>query len=218
TQSEARALTTSYIDDTVMPKIMTWSLGVQRELYHNATLEARYLGTRGISLPVQYRRNFISYFDAGGTPLPTYLSPSSIPSTFNGSTPMDTNFYNFAFGLDPSFSANIYQQYGFQGNVTADPPFGSSIYHGGSLNFTQRSRHGMTLNANYTYAHTIDNSTNEFFTSLLNPRRAQDTNHLGLDRANSDLDVRHKLAVAFTYELPKTNFGNGFTRALLNGY
>ncbi len=217
-QAAARALTTSYIDDTVMPKIMTWSLSVQHELYHNATLEARYLGTRGISLPVQYRRNKISYFDAGGTPLPTYLSGSSIPTTFSATTPTDTNFYNFVFELNPAFSDNIYQQYGFEGNVTADPPFGSSIYHGGSLNFTQRSRHGLTLSANYTYAHTIDNSTNEFFTSLLNPRRAQDTNRLGQDRASSDLDVRHKVAIAFTYELPKLRAGNGVLKALLNGY
>src|SRR6267378_943443 len=31
-QLAARSLTTSFIDDTVMPKILTWSLGVQREL------------------------------------------------------------------------------------------------------------------------------------------------------------------------------------------
>src|SRR5260370_15496825 len=39
TQAAARALTTSYIDDTVMPKILTWTLGVQQELYKNATIE-----------------------------------------------------------------------------------------------------------------------------------------------------------------------------------
>ena len=66
TQAQARGLTTSYIDDTVMPKIMTWSLGVQHELMRNTTIELRYLGTRGLELPVQLRRNHISYFDAGG--------------------------------------------------------------------------------------------------------------------------------------------------------
>jgi len=56
------------------------------------------------------------------------------------------------------------------------PAFGSSIYHAGSISFTQRSRMGSSFNANYTYSHTLDISTNEFFTSLLNPRRSQDTN------------------------------------------
>jgi hypothetical protein len=217
-QASARGLTTSYIDDTVMPKILTWTLGVQHEMYRNATLELRYLGTRGLELPVQYRRNRQTYFDAGGTALPTYLSTSSIPGTWSSSTVTDTNFYNFIFELDPAFSDNTYQQYGFNGNVTADPPLGNSIYHAGSVNFTQRSRHGLTFNTNYTYSHTIDTATNEFFTSLLNPRRAQDTNRLGDDRANSDLDVRHKFVLSLVYDLPKTSAENRFVKSLVNGF
>src|SRR5207249_5016926 len=71
---------------------------------------------------------------------------------------------------------------------------------------------------NYTYAHTIDNSTNEFFTSLLNPRRSEDTVRLGRDRANSDLDVRHKFALSASYEVPKVKNENVFARIFLNGY
>lgn len=150
-QAGARALTTSYIDDTVMPKILTWSLGVQHEVYHNASVEVRYLGTRGLSLPVQHRRNFESYFDGGGTPLPTFLQPSAVPATWTPSTSTDV-----AFNIS---NPNIYSQYGFQGNVTSDSPFGSSTYHAGPVSFIQRSRFGLTFNANYTYSHTLDDST-----------------------------------------------------------
>jgi Carboxypeptidase regulatory-like domain/TonB dependent receptor len=220
TQAGARALTTSFIDDTVMPKILTWSLGVQHEVARNTTVEVRYLGTRGLELPVQFRRNFRSFFDAGGTPLPTFFKASDIPATFTASTPTDTPFNNF----DP----NIYDKFpcippgpkpcGFNGNVTSDPPFGSSIYHAGSVSFTQRARHGLTFNANYTYAHTIDNSTNEFFTSLLNPRRAQDTSRINEDRGNSDLDVRHKFALSLTYQVPDVKSDNRFVKTLVNGF
>ena len=55
---------------------------MQHEMYRNATLEVRYVGTRGLELPVQFRRNFITYFDAGGARLPTYLNASSIPATY----------------------------------------------------------------------------------------------------------------------------------------
>ena len=209
-QADARGLTTSYIDDTVMPKILTWSLGVQREVARNATIEVRYLGTRGLELPVQFRRNFQSFFDAGGTPLPTYFNAADIPATWNGSTPTDTAIN--------SFNPNTYAQYGFQGNVTSDPPLGSSIYHAGSVNFTERARHGLTFNANYTYAHTIDNSTNEFFTSLLNPRRAQDTTQINQDRGNSDLDVRHKFALSLIYDVPKVKSESRLVNALVNGF
>jgi hypothetical protein len=233
TQAAARGLTTAYIDDTVMPKILTWSLGVQHEVARNSSIEVRYLGTRGLFLPVQYRRNFTSYFDAGGTALPTFLSASSIPSTWTSSTPTDVNYYTYAFNYfndcgtttPPTpiagFSSptpDIYQQYGFCGIVTSDPSKGSSIYHAGSINFTHRAGHGLTFNTNYTYAHTISDSDNEFHTSALNPRRAQDTNQLGQDRSNSDLDVRHKFALSLTYDLPKTPLENRFAKALLDGY
>jgi outer membrane receptor protein involved in Fe transport len=210
TVAGSRALTTSFIDDTVMPKILTWSLGVQHEFYRNSLFEVRYVGTRGISLPVQFRRNHISAFDAGITPLPTFFRASDVPATYNASTPDDTAFNNF--------NSNIYSAFGFKGNVTADPPAGSSIYHALSANFTQRSRFGLTFNTNYTYAHTIDNSTNEFFTSLLNPRRSEDTVSLRNDRADSDLDVRHKFALSAAYELPKVKTANVFARIFLNGY
>ena len=91
-------------------------------------------------------------------------------------------------------------------------------YHALSGVFRQRARHGLTFDASYTWSHTIDNGTNEFFTSLLNPRRAQDTNRLDEDRSNSDLDVRHKFSLSWIWEIPKTKTENGFMKALFNGY
>src|SRR5437870_786491 len=223
-QAEARALTTAFIDDTVMPKILTWSLGVQRELARNTTVEVRYLGTRGLSLPVQDRRNFHSGFDAGLAALPEYFRVQDVPATVSASAPTRAPWDAFttctpvAPPATPAPCNNIYFPFGFQANVTSDPPFGSSIYHAGSVNFTQRARHGLTFNANYTYAHTIDNSTNEFFTSLLNPRRAQDTNRINEDRGNSDLDVRHKFALSLTYQVPDVKSDNRFVKTLINGF
>ena len=52
TQAAARAATANLIPDHVAPKVMTWSLGVQHELFRNSSIEVRYVGTRGISLPV----------------------------------------------------------------------------------------------------------------------------------------------------------------------
>jgi hypothetical protein len=228
-QLTARELTSAHLPiKTELPKILTWSLGVQHQLYRNSMLELRYVGTRGLELPVQNRLNFITYFDAGGAPLPTYLNASAVPSTYTASTPSDTNFYLFEnnfFGntLNPvpgltQPSPDIYQQYGFLGYATEYSPLGSRIYHAASMSFTQNSRHGLTLNTNYTYSHTIDDATNEFHTSALNPRRAQDNFHLGADRANSDLDVPHKFALSLLYQLPQAKSLNAFARAALNGY
>jgi carboxypeptidase family protein/TonB-dependent receptor-like protein len=219
TQADARALTTSYIDDTVMPKILTWSLGVQHEIYRNASVEVRYLGTRGISLPVQYRRNKESGFDAGLTGLPEYFRASDVPATVDASAPTRAPWDRFgACTILAQACNNKYFPFGFTANVTSDPPFGSSVYHAGSVAFTQRSRMGLTFNANYTYAHTLDNSTNEFFTSLLNPRRAQDTNRIANDWSSSDLDVRHKMALSWTYQVPNLKSDSRLVKALVNGF
>jgi len=159
---------------------------------------------------VQFRRNRISAFDAGITPLPEYFRAQDVPATVTASAPTRAPF--------DAFNSNQYAQYGFTANVTSDPPFGSSIYHAGSVSFTQRSRMGLSFNANYTYSHTLDNSTNEFFTSLLNPRRAQDTNRLSNDWASSDLDVRHKLALSWTYQVPNVKSESRLVKTLVNGF
>ncbi|HKW34419.1 MAG TPA: TonB-dependent receptor [Candidatus Acidoferrum sp.] len=220
----ARALTTSYIDDTVMPKILTWSLGVQRELARNTTVEVRYLGTRGISLPVQDRRNHESGFDFGLAPLPEYFRSQDVPTTVTASAPTRAPWDAFIKctpvtpPATPAPCNNVYFPFGFTANVTSDPPFGSSIYHAGSVNFTQRARHGLTFNANYTYSHTLDNSTNEFFTSLLNPRRGQDTQQIHEDWGNSDLDVRHKAALSWSYQIPNIKSDSRWAKTLVNGF
>ncbi|HJT68885.1 MAG TPA: TonB-dependent receptor [Terriglobales bacterium] len=213
-QQEARALTTSFIDDTVMPKILTWSFGVQRQIYRDGLLEVRYLGTRGLELPVQFRRNFISAFDAGVNSIPTFFRASDVPATWDANTPTDTAFNAFV----NSGASNIYSPFGFQGIVTSDPPLGSSVYHALSWNYTQRAWQGLSFNANYTWSHAIDDATNEFLTSFLNPRRSQDTNQLGQDRSDSDLDVRHKFALSATYETPKIHSDSRALKTLLEGY
>jgi hypothetical protein len=213
-QADARALTTAYIDDTVMPKILTWSLGIQREVYRNGLLEVRYLGTRGLELPVQFRRNHISAFDAGVNAIPTFFKVSDVPTTWDASTPTDAAFNAFV----NNGSSNTYLPYGFFANVTSDPPLGSSVYHALSWNYTQRAWRGLSFNANYTWSHAIDDATNEFLTSFLNPRRSQDTNRLGDDRSNSDLDVRHKFALSASYETPAIHSDSRLMKTLLDGY
>jgi hypothetical protein len=74
------------------------------------------------------------------------------------------------------------------------------------------------VRANYTYAHTIDDSTNELFSSVVNPRRPFDWMNLGLDRADSTLDVRHKFALSWIYELPKPSTDNGFLKTVAHGW
>jgi hypothetical protein len=102
--------------------------------------------------------------------------------------------------------------------MTAFPPIGGSIYHAGSVDFNRRFTAGLLLRANYTYAHTIDDATNELFSSVVNPRRPFDWQNLALDRSSSTLDVRHKFAMSWIYELPNVSTQNGLLKTIAQGW
>jgi hypothetical protein len=215
TQADARAATQSLIPDHVAPKVITWTLGVQHELFRNSSVEVRYVGTRSMSLPVQRRLNSASAFDAnfpggGLTPLPTYINASDVPAAVpNPASTLETfeNFNPLPLSGD-----------GFFGAVTTFPPIGSGTYHAASVDFIHRFARGLYFRANYTFAKNIDNSTNELFSSRVNPRRAEDGFDFANERGPSALDIRHKFAVSFLYEIPNVPTENGFVRTLAHGW
>lgn len=216
-QASARAKTSSLIPDRVSPKIISWTLGVQHQLLRDSSIEVRYVGTRSLELPVQQRLNSASAFDprfaslgGGLAPLPTYFKASDVPGTV--ASPADTaaNFDNF--------NPQPYSVDGFFGNLTTFPSIGSGIYHAASVDFLHRFARGLYFRINYTFAKNIDNATNELFSSIVNPRRSQDGYDFGNERGPSALDIRHKLAVSWVYDLPNIHTDHAFVRVLAHGW
>jgi hypothetical protein len=215
TQAEARASTGSIIPDQTNPKVISWSLGVQHELFKDTSIEVRYVGTRSLSLPVQQRLNSASAFDpnfpgGGLAPLPTYIKASDVPAT--DPTPVDT------LAKLKTFVKNPLSVDGFLGVMTTFPPKGSGIYHAGSVDFMHRFAKGLYFRANYTYEKNIDNSTNELFSSFVNPRRAQDGNNFANERGRSVLDLPQKFAVTWVYDIPNVRTENRLLKGAAHGW
>jgi hypothetical protein len=208
---DCRAATQGVINDQIMPKIYTWTASVQHELAKGTSVELRYLGTRAVQLFSQTQLNAASAFDRGAQPLPTFLSSSEVPTTFAAGAGTLADFTAIA-------AVRPYQSLGFLGAVTGFPSNADSIYHAGSVDVQHRMGHGIYFRANYTWAHNIDTATNELFSSLVNPRRGEDGQHIERERGRSVLDIRHKLAVTWVYNLPKINTNSGFLKALLHGW
>ncbi|HZQ92082.1 MAG TPA: TonB-dependent receptor [Terriglobales bacterium] len=208
TQADCRNNTQGIMNDLQMPKVFNWTLGVQRQVWKNASIEARYLGTRGVELLTQTQLNAQTAFAAGGTPIPTFLSTAAVPTTFPAGAP--------TLAAVSAFSVRPYPQ--FAGPVTGFLNNAYSIYHGASADFVQRMTHGLSLRANYTWAHTIDTGTNELFSSLVNPRRGEDGQNIQHERGRSVLDIRHKGAITWVYEFRKMNTSNPLMKALLDGW
>jgi hypothetical protein len=221
TQLDCRSSTGSTIVPIVEPKILTWSLGVQHQIGGDSSIEVRYLGTRGLELPIQARLNTQTGFTAGLGALPTFLNPSDIPATVTGGTRLSDwdTFQNNANDCPTTGpSPFIHGADGFCGFVTGFPPRATSTYHGASVDFNHRVGHGLTLRANYTFSKNIDTATNELFSTRVDPRRAQDWANVNQDRALSSLDVPHKFALSWVYELPKLHSAHSFLNGLANGW
>ena len=86
--------------------------------------------------------------------------------------------------------------------MTTFPPIGNGIYHAVSGDFIHRFAKGLYFRANYTFSKNIDNATNELFSSYVNPRRAQDGFDFANERGRSALDLPHKFAVTWVYDIP----------------
>jgi hypothetical protein len=86
-------------------------------------------------------------------------------------------------------------------DITALESRGSSAYHSLQLRLQQRLQAGLSLLGSYTYGKSIDNASS-FFTSSGDANFPQDSRHPELERARSGFDLRHRLSVAYTYDLP----------------
>ena len=168
----------------------------------------RYLGTRGVHLFMQSRFN-------GGVPpafnLPTFFNASEVPSRASlRNLPSQQDF------LDAR--QRLLEPLGFLSSFTAFPAQGNSIYHGGSVNIRRRLSGGFSVDGSYTWSRTIDDSTNELFTSSVNPRRAQDFFDRRNDRAESVLSRPHRLAIGWIWEVPFYKNARGFLGQALGNW
>jgi len=86
-------------------------------------------------------------------------------------------------------------------NVTYIGPLSASSYQSLQLVFTRRLSRGLTVEANYTWSHSIDDWS-AFFGLNATSSPLQNQGNLDADRGESDFDARHQLKSSFLYQLP----------------
>ncbi|PWU02919.1 MAG: TonB-dependent receptor [Terriglobia bacterium] len=195
TPAQARANTSAWIPDQKVPYSIQWNFGVQHVFHKDYTFEARYLGTRGVHLDVQRRINKQGVVTSNQF-LPTYLQRPS-------QAQLDSAPLTLADLTGQSNIVPAYQQAGFvNGGFVVNSPIGNSIYHGLALEATRRFSANLQFHASYTWSHLIDDSTADFNTTALTPRRPQDFQNMRPERGASALDRRHRLTIAAVYDTP----------------
>jgi Carboxypeptidase regulatory-like domain len=233
-KADALANTANWIPPNVKdPYSINWNLGVQHSFGRDYTAEINYVGTRGIHLSFQD----ILGLQASVTPsnfLPTYLQAPD-QATLNAlPLALDKDAAGFGIvGTRDSFVSQ-YSDAGFgcggslQSNGTFGPPCvpfmtafvpdGWSTYHGLQSGLTRRFSHGFTFQAAYTWSHTIDNSTADFHSTDLTPRRPQDFFNFAQDKATSALDRAQRFTLAMVYNMPYPRGGNWLMKNIVGNW
>jgi carboxypeptidase family protein/TonB-dependent receptor-like protein len=198
--ADARAATSGFIPDQKRPAAYNWSFSIQHQFGNNYVFESRYLGTRGLFLPMQIRLNIQPVVNASNA-LPMFFSAPSqatldaLPNTLEGLQDAFDNGGNIV---------PAYANAGFTnpGAVVGFMPQGNSVYHGWSNQLTRRFSNGLQFQGSYTWSHNIDDSTAALNSTVLAPRRPMDFQDLRIERGSSILDYRNRIILQMVYDVP----------------
>jgi len=200
----ARSLTAAFIPNQTLPYSENFTAGVQHMFANKYTIEARYVWSRGLELPVQTRLNRGTGISSSAF-LPTYLvnpgqgvldSLQYTTSPCLKGQPNCTRLTN-STSLLPNWSAA-----GFTTNVVAFEPYGWSKYNGLQLQASRTYTNGLQWQISYTWSHTFDNSTAEVFSTVLTPRRPQDFQCFNCDSSTSAYNRSQRLTAVAVWDIP----------------
>jgi hypothetical protein len=189
----APCATASFARNLRTPYVITWNFDLQRAITPNLSLDLAYLGNHGVKL---YGTNDINVPATGagwGDPSvvgsPAYTCLNDISKGPFGNCNPDANLEAMS---QPYFSKFPFLQYVLQmSNMYR------SHYHAVQASLTQRTSHGLSFTAAYTYSHATDDVSQNFGSTT--PLHNENP---GLNYGNSDYDIRHRFTFEATYAIP----------------
>jgi len=195
----ARAIIGSYTFGGKRPYGLTWTGGVQRQFGKDYTLEARYVGTKGVHMWNQSRLNIAPQVSAANY-IPTFFSlPSAAALASLGKTFGQVSSYIVPGGTADQ-PWNQLASLGFENNIVSYAPQAYSFYNGLAVQLTKRLANGLSYTVAYTWSHLLDDATATNFSTYLTPRRAQDFQNLRSEWASSALDRRQRFTFTPIYD------------------
>ena len=182
------------------PNSAQWNLTVEREVTPNTTVRVSYTGQSSYHLPITIDRNQI----------PASTTPYTIP----------TNGYSVVDPRAPFQNWNLLME---------AESIGNQSYQAGTVEFTHRATHGLTFQANYTFAKNISDAQGTDAPTAYageEPYAVEIANayNIKYDRGNVVGMPRQRFLLTGSYQLP---FGTGrtwlnssgrFVNAVLGGW
>ena len=185
------------------PRIVTWNFGVQRDLGHNLTIDANYVGNHGTRI--------LRVVDSA-PPQPALVN-ELIADGVPASTLQFTNLYFGAETTDPNTGLPLLPFDPVNNNAFLhafeDETSGKSFYDGLQLQLSERNFHGLLIQFSYTYSHALDNSSDPLLPTAGNGNFPVDSFLPQHEYGNSGTDVRQRGVINFVYQAP---VGRGTSR------
>ena len=199
----------------VQPYIVAWNIDIQRVITNNLTIDVAYVGTHGANetawlninqppLGAGFNTPFTAAESAAGVPMGMTSNQFCLTLPFNpancgianpgaevGATSAGSNILCTACPYGTKFP---YLTYIDQLNNSD-----YSNYNALQMTVNERTSHGLSFLAAYTYSHALDMVSGE--NSSANPFPI-DSYHVRLDYGNSDNDIRHRFTFSPTYAIP----------------
>ena len=191
------------------PRNQQWDAGVEYQLASDLVMKVTYVGARSDHLQVSQPINLVN-------PANIPAAPTSLADQTARLAEFQTAFQSEvggAFGplnnlMDPRFDG-----------VTQVQSTGTSSYNSLQVEGIRRFKNGLTFDANYTWAHSIDDISDAL--GVLVNDSATPINAaapISANRANSQFDLRNRFVLSYNYELPFGNHFSGWKKYLFGGW
>jgi hypothetical protein len=177
------------------PGVAQYSIGVQRELAPSLILVTQYVGNIGWHQLVQFPIN----------PFPLSTPMATRQAASDGT---------LTKGAGNAAKANLARTFpGFTGINEQRTPATTS-YNSAQIGLRQQSRHGLSFEIDYTWAHEIDSQpgSSDLAGASTNPF------NLKYDRGSGNLDRRHIFNMNYVYQIPIFAKSTGVVHSILGGW
>ena len=178
------------------PGVAQFSVGVQREIVPSLILVSQYVGNlawhQNIELPIN-----------------EYPLSTSMQTRANAAG--DKTYPGYA-ALTPVQAIESRTYPGF-GNIVEETNLATGTYNSAQVGLRQQSRHGLSFEIDYTWAHEIDSQLGSAdLTAVSNPF------NIRYDKGSGNLDRRQILNMNYVYQIPLFAHSNGLTHSILGGW
>src|ERR1700686_5460544 len=191
------------------PRTQQWNAGVDYEVTPDTVLKATYVGTHSDHLQVSVPTNLVA---PQNRPAPATSAADQNARQVEFATAF-SNEVGSAFGpinnlIDPRFD-----------NVTQVQNTGTSSYNALQLEGIRRFKNGLTFNANYTWAHSLDDVSDALNVLVNDSANLLDAaKPLSFQRSNSQFDIRNRFVLSYNYEVPFAKGFHGWKKYVLDGW